>query len=133
MRFYQSPDEYTNTASAQAALARNLAKRIINNEPIENHERGFISAVLRTWANTLPLHKKRPAGRSPEFCHGTAAWTYAIYRAEGMTHGQAVDNISDAYDVSRTAIEKAVKSNQKEVDELIKMRKDFAENTNLQE
>ena len=130
MRFYQSPEDYNDTATRQAALARDLASRILAGEPTEKHERGFIAAILKDWADTLPLQQKRPAGQQPKFCHGSAAREYAIRRSDGTPHGVVADDMAEDYGVSRPAIEKAIKANKKEVDELIAM---LRKETNSQE
>lgn len=119
MRINKSPDDYAETATRQAALARDLADRTMSGAPMEKHERGFIAAILKDWADTLPLKQKRPAGQAPKFCHGTAARMYAIYRAEEMSDGDAMNKIADIFDVTTAAIKKSVDANRAEVDELI--------------
>lgn len=110
---FHIPDgEWANIMQGQKARAEELAARIERGEELSSErDRAMAAEMIRAFAKSIPLERKRKQGPAAKFSHGEEAMSYALARATNkeMTHGQAVAEIADRIGVSEHAVEKAIK------------------------
>jgi len=108
--FRVSDEDHAQVARRQKEFLEGLAKRIENGEALTGRmEQAFAAGAIRAFAASIPVKQKGKQGPAPKFCHGSEALVYAMARANGLTHGQALARIADRVGVSEQAVEKAIK------------------------
>ncbi|AER56934.1 hypothetical protein DSC_11450 [Pseudoxanthomonas spadix BD-a59] len=108
--FHVSDEKHAQVAGSQKEFLEGLAKRIESGEALTSRmEQTFAAGAIRAFAASIPMGPKRKQGPAPKFCHGSEALVYAVGRANGLTHGQALERIADRVGVSEQAVEKAIK------------------------
>lgn len=109
---YLLPDEeYERLASVQKEWARRIADRIEAGDvaDLDAAELGFVAAVVRKWAEQLPLKPARKRGAAPKFDSGEAAARFAkLTEIDGMSASAAYAKLAEDVDVSVEAMKKAI-------------------------
>lgn len=103
-------DKYAIGVRLQKKWIRALADDIEAGKPLaETADRQAVAAILRGWADSVSEQQKGKQGPAPKFDHGWEAFSYAIHRRKGWTHGQALAEIADRVGVSEVAVDKAIR------------------------
>lgn len=111
----QADLEHKERAESQKQFLREVADLLESGQQLDDWQRSWAAGAIRGFAKSIPLERKRPAGKTPKVPEDALAIRYAHIKS-GMKVIDAEKKLADLYGVDLDTLQDRIKRLKKSID-----------------